>query len=370
MPFNMPKAFGRQRLVRAALALLVLAVAAIGQYKLTNFSRPVSLETAEKFAPAIVNLSAQEELVIEGPVSGAKEGLLLSDDGRPNETVDVTFERAQLANETIEELVSLGKKPPTTQAQIVYQANESEHPPIGEESCRTRVELHIASKPPAEIHLFQIGPSGRERYRQLELKATGAELNASIAALPPENSTSAPACQKVLKVGDWEESINELEAATVMAADSTVHFEFHPLKATSWDGAEGGFFEPFDLGAEQLEDGSPAFQAHAVTIKPRRGGASGAAAPARLRAQSVDGGELLTVSGLKIGSEQFRISVAGKGWVQVDGEYATVNLLGLVRENTVISLLLIALNGALLTWAARMIFKKPHPSPPNEQPSA
>ena len=107
-----------------------------------------------------------------------------------------------------------------------------------------------------------------------------------------------------------------------------------------------------------------------MRIRPRRSGAPGAAAPTRLTAESTGDGQLLTVYGLKVGSDQLQISVSGKGWVQADGVYETVNLFGNVRDYTIVYLLLGTANVALLGWATRLIFKKPHSSPSDDQPSA
>src|SRR2546426_3510473 len=107
MAFKILMAFKRQRLARAGLGLLVLAAFAFAQYKLANIAHPLNLETTGKFSPATIRLG-REELVIEGPVVNPSEGMLLSHNGRPNETVDARFDRARLDEQTILLFKSLG----------------------------------------------------------------------------------------------------------------------------------------------------------------------------------------------------------------------------------------------------------------------
>src|SRR5216684_5380600 len=174
MPFNPLMAYRRQRLARAGLGLLLLAAAAFAQYKLANVAHPVNLETTGKFSPATIRLG-REELVIEGPVVHSSKGMLLSHDGRPNETVDARFDRARLAEQTISVFESVGSKPPSAPGKIDYRPDEPKSPFTSDEPCHTRVEL-LASKMPAEIHIFQLGDPGLNHYRHFEISTRGVEL--------------------------------------------------------------------------------------------------------------------------------------------------------------------------------------------------
>jgi hypothetical protein len=363
MPFKSLMGFMQWRLARAGLGLLVLAAAVLVQYKLANIPQPVNLDTTEKFSPAKVRLG-QEKLIIEGPVVNSSEGVLFSHNGKPNEIVNATFDRARLDEETIEIFRESGLSPPSITARIDYRAENPTTAPVGDESCRTQVELRATPKMPDEIHLFQLDAPGLNNYRQLEMTIRGAELTSQLVTGSPSGSYLEPGCQKELKVGDWNKSIAN-DVTTIAAENSALRFRFLPLKTDSplWGDAEG-FFEPFDLGAPQIESTAPSsFQARAVSISPLGDGNKLSSKPALLSAQSVDGGPLLTISGLKIGSDQLLISVAGKGWVQIDGEDATVNLLNRIEENPIPAAILGAANAALLAWVARLVFKQPSPSP-------
>ncbi|HEX6184511.1 MAG TPA: hypothetical protein VFZ44_11565 [Pyrinomonadaceae bacterium] len=358
----------RPRIARAAAGVLVLAAAAFAQYKLAKVPRPVNLETAGNFSPLTVRLG-QEELIVEGPSVNAEDGLLFSHDGKADEIVDVSFDRARLDGETVEIIESEGLKPPTSLARIDYRAQEPEKPPVGDESCRTRVELRAVSKMPDAIHLYQLDAPGLDRYRQLELRAEGAELASLVLTASPSGSAMEPGCQKLLTVGDWAQPFTT-DVGFVVAENSHLRFSFKPLTAGTslWGDAEG-FFEPFDLGAQQLSPTDlPPFQARAVSVR-RLGGDAPSDAPVLLSARSIDDGAPLKIYGLKIGSNQLQLGVAGKGWVKVNGEDVADDILKRAEENPILAALLATANTALLAWVARLIFKSPSPERPRTRES-
>jgi hypothetical protein len=363
MSFDPLRFFGRRRIARAGVGLLVLAGAAFAQYRLANVPLPVNVETIGNFSPATIRLG-QEELVIEEPVVNSAEGILFSHDGKQNEIVEVSFDHARLDEQTISMLESLGLRPPSTPARIDYRAQESKEPAAGEESCRTRVELRATSQMPAEIHLFQLDAPGLEHYRHLEMTTRGTELVSNLLSESPSDSDLAPGCQKLLRVGDWNQSLTMIDLTAIVADNSDLRLYFKPLtaNATLWDDA-AGFYEPFDLGAQQLKPTDPPpFQARAVSIRPLGGGKALSAPPALISARSTSDGPPLTISGLKIGSDQLQLSIAGKGWVKINGEDVTINFLKRVEENPIPSALLAAANAALLAWVARLVFKSPSTS--------
>jgi hypothetical protein len=361
MSFNVLMALTRQRIARAGVGLLVLAGAAFAQYKLANVPMPVNLDTTGKFSPATIRLG-QEELIVEGPVVNSAEGILFSHDGRPNEIVDVSFEHARLDEQTVGKFQSLGLSPPSTPAKIDYRAQDSRSAPIGDEPCRTRVELRASSKMPDEIHLFQLGNPGLNHDRQLEMRTTGSELTTHLLIESPSGLYLEPGCQKVLKVGDWNRSCS-IDITTNVAENSGLRLSFKPLTSDSalWEDTEG-LFTPFELGQQKLKSTDPLpFQAQAASIRPLGDGNS--SAPLTLSARSTSNGPLLTIHGLRIGSDQIQLSVSGKGFVKIDGGVFTVNFLTRVQENPILSALLAAVNAALLALVARLILKSPLTSP-------
>lgn len=359
MPFKTLMAFRRQRLARAGLGLLVLAAAAFAQYKLANVARPVNLEATGKFSPATIRLG-REELVIEGPVVNSSEGMLLSHDGRPNETVDARFDRARLDEQTIRIFESVGSKPPSAPGKIDYRPDEPKIPFTSDEPCRTRVELR-ASQMPAEIHIFQLGDPGLKHYRHLQIRTRGAELVSNLVTMSPDDSDLGPGCQYLLRVGDWSEPVTKVGLTSIMAEGSDLRLYFRPLKPDSSPWADAGGVLRLDLGGLQKlnPNDPPPFQARAVSIRSLGGTNSSSVAPALISARSTDDGPLLSLNDLRIDSDQVQLGIAGKGWVTINGEPETVNFLKRVQENPILLALLAALDTALLAWVARIIFKTP-----------
>src|SRR5713226_9697910 len=115
MHFNAVRRYWKKRIVRLAAAGLLFTAALVVQYCLTNIPVVMDVGAYKEFNPAILELG-QKELVIDGAVAGrsihspagaAPEALLLSHDGRSDEVVDVHFDKARLADETIRMLAGL-----------------------------------------------------------------------------------------------------------------------------------------------------------------------------------------------------------------------------------------------------------------------
>ena len=357
MPFNRLIALTRQRLARAVVGILVLAGVAFAQYKLAHVPRAVDVATINELSPALIKDG--EEFVIEAPTINAAEGMLFSHDGKTNEIVDVSFDQARLDAATVAtfESYGFGLKPPATPARIYYQAQES--PPSTEQPCHTQVELRTTSQMPAEIRLSQFDPPGSKLDRYLQVKFKGAELTTNVITDSADDSDRGPGCQKLLRVGDWKQSFASGSATIVAAQDSPVRFYFRPRTADENLWAETQGFLPLALGARKENSTQPVFQAREVSINLV--GSDGSSV-ARVSARSADGGPLLTINGLSLGPDQMRISIAGKGFVKVNGKPATVNLLKPIQDNPILLALLVATNGALLAWVARLVFKTPQNS--------
>jgi hypothetical protein len=363
MPFNTLMAFGRRRLARIGLGLLVLAVAAFAQYRLANVPRPVNLETTGKFSPATIRLG-REELVIDGPVVNSSVGMLLSHDGRPNETVDARFDRARLDEQTIRLFESVGAKPPSAPGKIDYRPDEPKIPVTSDEPCHTRVELR-ASQMPSEIHIFQLGEPGFNHYRHLEIGTRGAELVSNLDTASPHDADLGPGCQYLLRVGDWSEPVTKVGLTSIMAEGSDLRLYFRALKPDSTPWADTGGVLRLDLGGAQKlnPNDPPPFQARAISIRALGQSNSSSAPPALISARSTDDGPLISINDLTVASDQLQLSISGNGWVTINGEPDTVNFLKRVQENPILLALLAALDTALLAWVTRLILKTPSNKP-------
>jgi serine/threonine protein kinase len=355
--FNPVKVFRRYRLIRVGAGLLLLAGAAFAQYKLVKFPRPmfpVSLETTGKF-PATIK-PGKAELIIEGPAVDSKDSegaMLFSHDGVDNEIANISFESARLHEQTVEFLKGLKYDPPITRGKFVYQARELMSSARGK-PCHTHVEILAASKMPDEIHIFQLRNPGVEAYPHFEMTIKGAELVANLGTSSPDDSEGGPGCQYVMKVGAWEQPINNNDVSAVMSDNSELHLSFIPVMPNSnlWS-ATGGFVL-LDLPQSSQSDQSH-IQARSVSIKSL----DPANPDTLLSAQSLRDGPLLSIEELKIGPDQIQVSVLGKGLVEISGEPKTDNFSDRIREHKRLAALLAAANIVLLALVALLIFKTP-----------
>jgi hypothetical protein len=212
---------------------------------------------------------------------------------------------------------------------------------------------------PGEIRLSQFGASGSNRERYLQMSVRGAELTSNMLTDSAGDSDRGPGCQKLLRVGDWKESLAIGSVSVVVAQDSAFRFYFSPRTADEnlWAQTQG--LLPLVLGARKQNSTDPPLQARAVSINSL--GSDGSTI-ARVSARSANDGQLLTINGLRIGADQIQVSIAGKGNVQVNSRPVTINLLKPIQENPVLLAILVATNGALLAWVARLVFKTPQTS--------
>ena len=348
--------------VRLMAGLLVLTGAIIPQLYLIFRPEPVNLEDTGKFSPAVLRLG-REELMIEGPVTNSDEGLLLSHIGQPNEIVDLSFNRARLDGET---LLQLGESnPPPDPTRIDYLTTKSAQRTEGN-SCPTFIDVKFADarKPPTALHFYQTDAPGGGDYRSLDMKTTGGELILNIGT--DGDDVRAPGCQKKLAVGSDFSLLTEgtYGLAIVAEADSVSHFSFNPATAknTLWDGPDA-FFQPFDLGREQNSPEAPApLRARAVAIR-NLGGDKSSELTSVLSASSLEGGELLIIENLKVGSDRIQINVSGRGLVKENSK-DYVNLIDRMKRHLLTTSLLAVANVALLVWFMRLLFSQRQPTMP------
>ncbi|HJR08343.1 MAG TPA: hypothetical protein VJ842_13870 [Pyrinomonadaceae bacterium] len=361
------KAYLRKRWVRALVGGAAFVAVIYLQYKLADWPVAVDLADTGKFSPVTLQLGA-EELVIEGPVVNSSEGLLLAHNGKVDEIVSVRFDRARLDDETADMLKDEGSKLPTVPAEFSYSPEEPNAPTetVGSEPCGTSMTVAWAKpdRPPVELRFFQLGQPGLDLVRHLEMQATGSEVLVRILAKTGKEEEAAEArCRNLLQLGDAEEILTgELGVGAIAADGATLRWNFMPAARRDylWSGADG-LYQPFDLGQAKVSTANPAggLQARAVRIRSLEA-ASGAAQRELLSARSTDGGALLNLSALKIGSEHLQLSVTGNGWVKINGVDRSVNMFERLNNLSPLGALLFGvLNTAFLEGIRRFIFNKP-----------
>ena len=379
MRFNAVRRHWKKRIVRLGAAMLLFTAALVVQYYLTNIPVVKDVGAYKEFNPAILELG-QKELVVDGAVAGrsvhrpagaAPETLLLSHDGRSDEVMDVHFDKARLADETIRMLTGLGLDPPAGPERIDYVTSEVDGKPGEGKPCMAslKVKLGDSDAPPARLHLFQLGSPGFDLYRHVEMKAGGGELVIEMdTAVPRVSDPMARGCKKLLGVGDWQQEIYAPSTVRVVAeADSTFRFQFRPIVPTSpsWSTTDG--LLELVLGPPLTPDNPAPFQAREVQVISRNTPDS---KPPILGALSPDGEPtLLALHGLKLGSDHIQINVAGRGWVRINGRLETADILGRVQKYPILAGLFGTANAALVGWLVLVVLGKRRPSRPRRRSS-
>jgi hypothetical protein len=251
--------------------------------------------------------------------------------------------------------------PPTAPALIAYQTTKQAVRSAAE-PCRTFIEIRLADErePPSALRFYQLDSPGGADYRHLTMKSEGGRLLVNVTTESPDDGEQATGCQKLLKVGpDFErQTAGTYSVGMVAWEGAALQFRFNPMGASNplWDGP-GGLFQPFELGAEKLAPSDPPpFRASAVELNPLD-----EQPEPLLSVHSPQGGELLSVESLKVGSDSVQITVSGRGLVKVDGT-DRVDLLDRIKTNPLLWILLALCDAALVVWFMRLLFSRPQPS--------
>jgi hypothetical protein len=345
---------------RLLSGLLVLIGALAAQSYFAFRPQPVRVENVGEFFPVAAMLG-RHELTIEGPVTSSEEGLMFYHGGRDHEIVDVEIDGAVLVGDTLIELSH--SNPPTAPARIAYETTKS----AGHSAaapCRTFIDIRLADKgePPSSLSFYQLDSPGGADYRHMVMKAEGGRLFVNVTTESPDDDERATGCRKLLRIGpDFEQqTVGTNSVGMVAERGAVLQFRFNPTGTGNplWDGP-GGLFQPFDLGAEKLDpSGPPPFRASAVELKPL--GERPADPKPLLSARSPNGGELLSVESLKVGSDEVQINVSGLGVIKVEGR-DHVGLLGRMKNNPIPSMLLALCDAALIIWLLRLLFGRRRP---------
>ncbi len=334
MGFWLPEKFWKKLSTNRPFALLVFAGAVALQVYLAKMPLQIDLETIPVMARR-----GQEELVIEGVTTEEPTSVLLACNGGQNEVVDVYFEHAQLADETIQLLTGVGLTPPSALGQISYTTQDTDTEPGSGEPCRTSISVQMknAPRPVTTIHLYQQDKLPADRYRALELRAIGGELMVRMNTVaPPNGNPHAPGCQKLLRTNEWRQVLGPSVGIIVaVPPGSSLRFRFQSL-ARNARSLESDVLDIHPLQARSLE------VKPLPSRKPLRGSS--------LYLSSAGAKEVLRVTSLDIGADQLQVKALGKGWVKKGGEYLTYDFLERLKNFPIIAGLLGALDGALINW--------------------
>jgi len=341
--------YRRNRTLRWAVAFAVFGAVLGFEYLLAAIPfLPVDLQETGQFAPAVAR-AAERMMVIGQPVLEGSSPDLLSHDGRSNEVVDAYFDQARLADESLALLQGLGLSPPVSNAAVDYVTESSGKKDADGPTCRTSLQvLGDAATPPSSLSLFQHESASSDRYRGVEMKASGAEVRVrlnTVIPFPPSASAGAPACRVLLKVGNWEQPLGGSLPITVVAvADSDFRFRFESLARKGFSHGNDNLFEPFALGTGEF------LRARALRIDDLSGGR-----PPALSAQVSDDKPPLHLDHLKLGRDQLQITASGKARVAVRGHTWTVDVLDKLTKAPLLATLIALGNSALFTWLKKVL---------------
>lgn len=335
--------------VQKAAALTLFLGALFLHSRLANFSEPVDIARQ-----GAVTAARGQALVVEAP---EVKNPLLARAGRPDEIVDVYFTHARLAPQTLERL----RRPPfrftvpATTGPIDYVTENPQSVPGGGEPGRTSIKIALAggAPRPTRLRFFQRDPSNDPYF---EMQVDDAEVEVTLStAIPPNGGLNAAGCRRLLRVGDWQQSVGPFPIRVVAEKGASFRFRFHPARGnTLWDAERR--FAPFPPEAADTASPPTLLAARGVTVETL-------AAPSRdkpiFRARAVASTRsLLHLADFQVVPDGVQAQLSGTGWAERDGKPVTVDLLTRLKANPLVSGLVGAADAALVAWFLRVCFSK------------
>ncbi len=349
-------------LVRRIAAVLLLGTAIIVEYYILMFPIPREIEEDS----STVTARQVEELVIKGPEVNppTNDGLLrfLTYEGERLQ-VNAHFDRARLAPQTLETLRLLQLAPPSDPEEIEYKVTEA-----SEEEKRKNFKEYIEMKfhinpalASAELHLFHPGEYSDDHTFPFGMQATGIELDVQMSTALPGSEQPGP--RKILQVGEWKPPHplpGTIPIQVTVEKQSPFYFRFISLDSSA------SLTVSFELGA------SSKLLVREVYVQARReDGTVGSSPPVkrvyaapRISLISPNKRIFLILRDLKVDRNDIKVSLSGKGVAETGGQpekgYQLSTRLG---ESWLLTAVLVALNGALITWFSRVFFAKRQKEP-------
>lgn len=341
------KVLWKKRLVRGIAALLITTGVVLLQFRLANIPLPVQIGNSSE--TTIPPIRFGEELVIGGPASGST--LLLGHNGDATEIVDFYLENATITQET-RRSYDLDPRAQLTPGRLSYTTQPAESSRI---PCTTDVEARLLDekRPPREIRFFQSPAPGNQSHREINVRVDQDVLlvvGTNPTESPPEEDSDddGPGCVKRLEGTQLKEKEKQKILAGAFTiesnirANSSIMMRFLPIDAGKpiWTGNDG-FVEPFRFT-------SPILRSTHISIR-----SSDNSAPFEIIGS--EKGDPLRVNALRIGSDQLRADVSGKGFVRRDGEMVTLKLVERIQQYPFFAALFAMLNAGLLAWLTRLV---------------
>lgn len=332
-------------------AVGLLLVILSGQFALTSPRSGVDLAAIGVLKPVPGQAIALRGLATEGNIltytAGAEGGL------------DLRFERARLAPETLALLSHLGIVAPTGEAPVSWITRAE--PGIGKE---TKSRFEVAAADPNRLpdtFVLRILPGATPRQARLEMVSSGAPL-VVILSLPWTGADHAP--RKILRLGATDLVLpGTLPIKLLVPADAPwraiISLPEQPVPSAAlifgaFSGRDGGGLAAAALGLEPVP-GAPAFLACGTAAgrllwRAASRLAAGACPPAD---------HAIQVRSLTLRADGADLVVGGNAWVLKDNQPLGEDLLVHLRRQPIWWALLLLADGLLLAWALLALLPGP-----------
>lgn len=329
---------GRGSIAKKVLALACLVAVALVEYYLVNL--PVGeVQNSKKFSPAEVQ-AASEFVVFDHPDSGGgRFSFSFAQPESQNQKVllDARFDGAQLADDTLAQLKSLGVTPPSTLGSVTYLTSTA-----GSGACSTKLQVTAGNPAPASVEFTQDNNELPDDYRQLGVRFGGTGAAVTLTSEGALEHILSP-CKVELSVADWKQVIPGFISIKLRLPPGTqVRFQWQNINQR--------------LTSSLLKFGQSSkeiFTAEVIRIGLLPGQSD---KPRALQAKSESSSSPLTVK-LGIDADELEINASGTGRVVENGKtISTTNALEAINKNPILSAMFGGANVALIGWVTRMFF--------------
>lgn len=334
-----------------AAGLLLLALG--GQLALTSPRTSVNLDSIGplKALPG-------QTITLSGLIS--EKTLVTYTSGRDS-SLDLRFEQARLAPETLELLHRVGITAPTVDAPASWITRAE--PEIGAESMSSfKVAAVDSGKLPGTL-LLRVLAGATPRQARLEMLARGAPLEVTL-AVPWTGDEHAP--RKILRLGETELLLpgalpikllvppGANMRVIISLPDKPQALQFADLEFGTFTGREGGGLTVSVLDIERVP-GAGSLLACGATA----GGLLWRAAGRLAAGDCPPNVGWISVRSLDLGADMADLVAGGNAWVLKDGQPLGEDLLSRLRQQPVWWALLLLVDGSLLGWALLAIVPGP-----------
>jgi hypothetical protein len=329
---------------RRILACAIFVAVAGAEFALVNIPQPLQLERE-----TITASKDRSELIIRLAEGG--DGQLLSFDGKKDVVVDVDFERAVVDPATSFLIRAAGYAAPAGEHWAAYRT-ESTSRVVPSRVCQSFVDVKRADTGrPAEMHLYQDGPAGEDRFRRICIRVTG---SGSVVRMKteynPDGRADDPGCNKQLVVDDWTLAVSNVPVTMVVPEGRSFCVTLQPAtEAAAFVSAPDAMFNRL-----RLSETISVSDVRVTRTQPARN-----QIPPVVQVQP-DDETILTARSLAIGSDKLEVTLeADRAWVWRDGKQSTYSVLERMQKYPVISVLIGALNAAILAAIRRLFLSNP-----------